>query len=87
MRRRRGRKGRGGNTSEILLVLKGHVAHSVRQVIWSKVLVLIKVVNQATGDRSCCLAEKVEQVLLHSSFIISVKGCIMFKENKYNRFF
>ena len=87
MRRRTGRKGRGGNTFEILLVLKGHVAHSVRQVIWPKGLVLIKVVNRATGDRSCCLAEKVEQVLLHSSFIISVKGCIMFKENKYNRFF
>ena len=35
---------------------------------------MLKVVNQATGDmlRSCCLAEKVEQVLLHSSFIISV---------------
>ena len=87
MRRRRGRKGRGGNTFEILFVLKGHVAHSVRLVIWPKVLVLIKVDNQATGDRSCCLAEKVEQVLLHSSFNISVKGCIMFKENKYNRFF
>lgn len=87
MRRRRGGKGRGGNTFETLLVLKGHVAHSVRQVIWPKVLVLIKVVNQATGDRSCCLAEKMEQVLLHSSFIIRVKGCIMFKENKYNRFF
>lgn len=87
MRRRRGRKGRGRNTFEILLALKGHVAHSVRLEIWPKVLFLIKVVNQATGDRSCCLAEKVEQVLLHSSFIISVKGCIMFKENKYNRFF
>ena len=60
MRRRRGRKGRGRNTFEILLALKGHVAHSVRLEIWPKVLVLIKVVNQATGDRSCCLAEKVE---------------------------